>query len=1059
MALSVKSIWAGALTATSVRVIADTAPATAGTLKVADNAAMTGPVSIGPVSPTAEGILAFTVTGLTPDTRYWYLVNDGADNPSYTGTFRTHPGPVGEPASYIFGAAGDAGLTGDGDESTITNAVSNGLVFPTMTAQSLAEDWAWFSHLGDLHYRNITTNDPTLFRAAYDDNFNYNLGFNPGARQGTFLRGQAITYIWDDHDFGGNNSDRTVASRPAAQQVYRECVPSYPLADAAGIYQAWQVGRVLYVATDSRSFRDPNSNPTTPTKTMLGTAQKTWMENLLTTSSAEALVWQSSSRWVGGTDTWNDFSYERAEMIQMFGDTGWLDRMLFMTADMHSVSICTGPNNPYGRFPMFMFAGMDAGAWSTGPEYDLGSIAGRRQYGTMRVQDNGHTIALTGTGYHDGAVLMQHTLYVDVGSPILALNYTARHISPPLEPTDDDQGLRNQITAQRQDGGEYTYPKTTGPLNINDPADDDDGVGIYDEGVTRNVATDAQLPDQASWAVHLGTVDESRYPTVHVDLAANPGLADQVSALNLGDRATIANPPAWLPPDQIDLIVEGGTETIGLYDWDVELNASPGAPWTVAQLPSPQTLVRGSFETGLDGFTGEGGAAVARIASPGVPPSGGAWSVRITPDGVTATGGAVGTLTATSTVIPGEDYLVTMWAYSAAGMADVRPAVHWYNQAGTFLSSVGAAQPALPAGVWTLMSTVVTAPAGAERVRARARHGGTPAASAVWYADEIRVDEVRATGYSAGPNKPNRWDTSGALLVNAVTNSDTELVVHTQQNGIFARAQWINSAGLTAVYPTHFPFDLRLGGEVVRATAIKPLAYDTFTRTVAAGSWGTGDGGQAWTLVGGVSSSERSVDGTRGLVTLTSSPSSLRFQTLPTSVGDSEIRARLSVTQVATGASIVPGVLMRYVDASNFYRGRIHFSTGGAMYVSATRDTTQLITETQLPYTYAANDEFEMRVRLVGHRILIRVWPVGKSEPERWHHDATVTTNTIAAGQVGTTASAFSGNTNASPVCRFDQFEVITPQRVTVQRSINTVVKAQTANAAVSLAQPAAVAL
>jgi hypothetical protein len=796
---------------------------------------------------------------------------------------------------------------------------------------------------------------------------------------------------------------------------------------------------------------------------MLGTAQKTWMEALLSTArnhGAEALVWQSPSRWVGGDDTWTEFAYERDEMVQLFGDTGWLDRMILMTADLHAVSISSGPNNPHGRFPMYMFAGMDAGAWGTSSQYDIGSVTGRRQYGTMRVTDNGHTIALTGTGYRDGTVLMSHTAYVHVGSPLIALSHAAGHVSEPFTPTDDDQKVRNLVTARRTDGGEYTYAKTTGPFNTSDPAESADGVGEYDEGVEVNVATDEQLPDQASWRVALSTVDEDRFPVVHIDLAKNPSLVDQVAGLYVGDRLTISSPPPQLAPDTIEIIAEGGTETIGHPNHlDVELNASPGRPWLVAQLAEPATLVHTTFETDLESYTGEGGAAVARIASPSMPPFGGAWSVRITPDGVTASGGAVGPLTAVSTVVPGQQYRISMWAYAAGGMADVRPSVHWYNEAGTFLSSDGPAQPALPAGTWTLMTAVVTAPANATRVRARARHGGTPAASAIWHADEITIQEVTATGKAAGPNRPNRLDTSASQLVNAVTASDTELIVHTVQDGIFARAPWINSAGLTGVFPTHFPLDLKLGGEVVRATAIKPLAYDTFTRTVAAGSWGTSDGGQAWTLVGGVSSTERQVDGSRGLVTLTSSPSSLRFQVLPTSVGDCEIRTRISVSQLATGASIVPGVLLRYVNSSTYYRARIHFATSGNMFASVTRDTTQIGTEGQLPFTYTAGAEFEMRVRLIGHRVLMKVWRVGTWEPERWHYEATVTTNTIAAGQVGTTASAFSGNTNASPVCQFDQYEVITPQRATVQRSVNTVVKAQAAGTPVSLSQPAPVAL
>lgn len=908
MALSVSAVWIGATTDTTAQVKARLGAAGSGTALVADNEAMTGPVSYGPVVSGGGNVLTFDVTGLDPGTRYWVVVDDGALNPSYKAQFLTHGAPAGERLSYTFGAAGDAGLTGDGDDGYVTSGVSNNPVFDTMRTQSAAEEWLWFSHLGDLHYKNISTNDPAAFRLAYFETHNFGLFVNPAARQSQFFRSLASTYVWDDHDFGSNNSNRTSASNPAANTVYREWVPSYSLPSASAIYQSWRVGRVLYIASDVRSARDPNSDPQTPTKTLLGSAQKTWMENLLATArddGAEALVWQTPSRWVGTDDTWSDFLHERLEMVQMFGDTGWLDRMILMTADMHALSICSGPHNPYGRFPMFMFASMDAGAWSSSAtDYDIGSVAERQQYGTMRVQDNGHTLALTGTGYRNGTVMMSHTAYVQASSRVFALDYAAGHISPPFEPTDDDQKLRNEITARRTDGGEYTYAKLEGPQNVNDPADDVDGVGVYDEGIEVNVATDAQLPDQASWRVALSTVDEDRYPMVRIDLAANPDLADDLTGVAPGDRVTIANPPEWLAPGPIDLIVEGGTEPIGHpTDWDMQLNASPGSPWLVA------------------------------------------------------------------------------YAVGSAG--------------------------------------------------------------------------------DAGPNLTNRCDTSSSYLVNAVDADDTALLVHTPPDGIFDRAPWIISAGpadAPNLKAAHFPFDLKLGGETVRATALAPFAYDSFTRSVGAGSWGTSDGGQAWTLVAGTAS-ERSVDGTRGLVTLSSTPATIRLQTLPDSIADCEIRARLSVSQVATGDSIVPGVLMRYTGASDFYRARVHFGLSGALSVSVTRGSTQVGSAVTLPHIYTANAEFEIRARLIGHRILVRVWRTGTGEPQAWHCDETVTSSPITTGQIGCTASAFSGNTNVSPSCRFDRFEVITPQRATVTRSVNTIEKGHAAGTPISLAQPAPVPL
>lgn len=1062
MALDVSLVWIGATTATSARVRARLTVAGSGTLLVADNEAMTGAVSIGPVASGTYNVITWNVTGLRPGTRYWVVVNDGALNPSFKATFLTHPGAIGEPLSYIFGAAGDAGLTGAGDDSYITTAVSNNPVFDTMRLQSAAENWTWFSHLGDLHYRNISTSDVAAYRTAYFENMNFGGLVNPAARQSQFFRSVASTYVWDDHDFGGNDSNRTAASNPAANQVYREIVPHYPLAGGTtGIYQSWQVGRVLYVATDSRSFRDPNSDPQSPTKTLLGTAQKTWLENLLMAArhhGAEALVWQSSSRWIGGSDTWSSFEHERDEMVQMFGDTGWLDRMLFMTADEHALSIGSGPYNMYGGFPMFMFASMDSSYTSNSTAiYDVGQSAGRQRYGTMRVTDNGHTISLTGTGYINGQAWKSYSKHVHVGSSPIVLDFSLGHISDPFEPTADDQATRNLVTARRQDGGEYTHAQDQGPKSVAEPPD---GVGEYDDAVTLNVATDDQLPDQAAWRVRLGTVDEEdRFPSITVDLRRNPDLAGQLAGLNLGDRIVIENPPEELPPDAISQLAEGGTTRLSLERWHAEINASPGSPWTVGQIASPQTITRSDFEESLTGWSASNGS-ISRVASPGQPPFAGAWSMQITPNGSSASGGANGPRTEAFTVVPGENYIIWCWVYSPAGWSDLRACIDWYDAAGTYLSTGGlVGTTAVPAAQWTLLVQALTAPANASRLVPRARHGATPTAGDIWYVGEITVQEARATGYSAGPNRPNRMDTTSCQLVSAVTATGTELVVHTPPNGIFPRATWINSSGLRALFATQFPFDLKLGGEVVRVTACAPATWDAFTRTTSNG-WGNASSGQAWTSAGGAAA-DYSTNGSAGLHSLTSVNVS-RYIVTPSPSADVDLRVDCSTSVLATGASQYVHLLARYLDANNMYGARLALTTTQTLQLVIQKRVggvqSDLVTVT-VPGVHAAATPCTIRFQLDGTTLRAKAWPTSQAEPARWQ--ATVTdTSLTAAGSVGVRSVLDGSNTNTLPVtATYDNFEITTPQRLTVVRKINTVIKPHTADTAVSLAQPAHVAL
>lgn len=165
----------------------------------------------------------------------------------------------------------------------------------------------------------------------------------------------------------------------------------------------------------------------------------------------------------------------------------------------------------------------------------------------------------------------------------LIIDYSAKVVAPPFEPTDDDQSTRNDVTASRRDGGSYQIVQTTGRLSVSDPPV---GIGRYEDEVTVNVQTDAQLSGAASWWLKLGTLDAARYPSVTFNLAASaitPILRDQILALDVGDRLSIINITLADIPDTVDLIVQGSTETISNDSWSITFNCAPGEPYQVAK--------------------------------------------------------------------------------------------------------------------------------------------------------------------------------------------------------------------------------------------------------------------------------------------------------------------------------------------------------------------------------------------------------------------------------------------------------------------------------------------
>ncbi|MFB6787699.1 hypothetical protein ACFCWT_13585 [Streptomyces olivaceus] len=300
-------------------------------------------------------------------------------------------------------------------------------------------------------------------------------------------------------------------------------------------------------------------------------------------------------------------------------------------------------------------------------------------------------------------------------------------------------------------------------------------------------------------------------------------------------------------------------------------------------------------------------------------------------------------------------------------------------------------------------------------------------------------------------------DEGGSTLALPASGTDAQLLVHTPAPGVAGALPWITSAGPAPTYPSEFPFDVRFGGETARVTTCVPSAYDAFGRTAANG-WGVADCGFTWAVSQGATS-DRSVTGGAGVVTLAAAPDTTRFQRLVSGLGDAEVLVRMSASQLATGAGFIPGVLLRYVDDANFYRARVHFNPGGTMTVAVTRDFSAVGSTPTLPWTYTAGAWFWVRARVTGQLVQMRVWPEAQREPTVWHKEATITTSPIAVGQVGVTASSFAGNTNTNPALRFDDFQVVTPQLLTVDRSLNGIVKAHAAGTALSLATPAYVAL
>jgi len=216
-----------------------------------------------------------------------------------------------------------------------------------------------------------------------------------------------------------------------------------------------------------------------------------------------------------------------------------------------------------------------------------------------------------------------------------------------LGPVFDRQAVKNLYAVSRKGGGTATFEQVTGPMGTA-------ALGVEDAQATVNLTADDTLFDHAAWLTSLGTVPGFRYPTVALDMLNSPAKAAGVLGLDIGERITIVNPASKsvdLPPDQIDLIVEGWGETTTADTWSLTLNTSPYAPndiatvgATAARVDSADSKLSAAFSLSATPITVTGTLPWSTVAGD-LP-----FDIAVGGERMTVTNVAGGTLTVTRSV-------------------------------------------------------------------------------------------------------------------------------------------------------------------------------------------------------------------------------------------------------------------------------------------------------------------------------------------------------------------------------------------------------------------------
>ena len=183
--------------------------------------------------------------------------------------------------------------------------------------------------LGDNHYANTT--DPVKQRAAL-------IAHRANPAFGALFTRTPLYAIWDDHDYGPNNSDGTLKGKEQSLRTYAEFFanPAAGQPDDPGVYFKFTRGAVDFFMLDVRYHRSPNNAPNDAQKTMLGAKQVAWLKRELLASKAAIKVLAAGGEWQSDSsdDSWKSFRREEDDLFA-FLEEHQMRNLLLLSGDRH----------------------------------------------------------------------------------------------------------------------------------------------------------------------------------------------------------------------------------------------------------------------------------------------------------------------------------------------------------------------------------------------------------------------------------------------------------------------------------------------------------------------------------------------------------------------------------------------------------------------------------------------------------------------------------------------------------------------------------------------------
>jgi alkaline phosphatase D len=148
--------------------------------------------------------------------------------------------------------------------------------------------------------------------------------------------------IWDDHDFGPNDADRSFINKDITLQAFKDfwANPNYGVQGRSGITSQFNYQDIEFFLLDNRYFRSPNDRKTGE-REILGKAQIEWLVDALVNSKATFKFVVVGGQFLSDAAVYENhatYPAERSYLLDLL-EKEELKNIVFLTGDRHKTEL------------------------------------------------------------------------------------------------------------------------------------------------------------------------------------------------------------------------------------------------------------------------------------------------------------------------------------------------------------------------------------------------------------------------------------------------------------------------------------------------------------------------------------------------------------------------------------------------------------------------------------------------------------------------------------------------------------------------------------------------